>query len=180
MQRGCESYAATKGLYTRDSDAFDDRVSATVLFDVCRPYPSDTWTWCTSWNICVGYANDFRSCDRNPHIPVYGKFATLISPHVPNAKIIKITACTAQTPQKNEEFSRLFGDILLNSFWGLGVQVGTYALVMLTISVVATAIRIYAQNELSKMSPNKRENSSFFWGVWAVQAVILIILALGR
>lgn len=62
---------------------------------------------------------------------------------------------------------------------GLGVQVGTYALVMLTISVVATAIRIYAQNELSKMSPNKRGNSSFFWGVWAVQAVILIMLALG-
>lgn len=62
---------------------------------------------------------------------------------------------------------------------GLGVQVGTYALVMLTISVVATAIRIYAQNELSKMPPNKRGNSSFFWGVWAVQAVILIMLALG-
>ncbi|WEY48090.1 hypothetical protein P3T51_11225 [Weissella confusa] len=49
----------------------------------------------------------------------------------------------------------------------LGVQVGTYTLIMLTIAVASTAIRIYAQSELNKMPPDKRGNSSFF-GVYGV------------
>lgn len=60
----------------------------------------------------------------------------------------------------------------------LGMQAGTFALVMLSIGVVATAIRIYAQSELSKMAPDKRTNSSFFWGVWSIQVSVLAILAL--
>ncbi|MCT2911650.1 polysaccharide biosynthesis C-terminal domain-containing protein [Weissella confusa] len=59
----------------------------------------------------------------------------------------------------------------------LGVQVGTYTLIMLTIAVASTAIRIYAQNELNKMPPDKRGNSSFFWGVWSVQLVLFTTLA---
>ncbi|CAM2855252.1 polysaccharide biosynthesis C-terminal domain-containing protein [Weissella confusa] len=59
----------------------------------------------------------------------------------------------------------------------LGVQVGTYTLIMLTIAVASTAIRIYAQSELNKMPPDKRGNSSFFWGVWSVQLVLFTTLA---
>lgn len=59
----------------------------------------------------------------------------------------------------------------------LGVQVGTYTLIMLTIAVASTAIRLYAQNELNKMPPDKRGNSTFFWGVWIVQLVMFTMLA---
>lgn len=59
----------------------------------------------------------------------------------------------------------------------LGVQAGTYALIMITIAVFSTAIRMYAQNELNKMPPDKRGNSSFFWGVWAIQVIGLLVLA---
>lgn len=59
----------------------------------------------------------------------------------------------------------------------LGVQVGTYALIMLPIAVFSTAIRLYAQNELNKMPPDKRGNSSFFWEVWVIQLMVFVGLA---
>lgn len=37
-----------------------------------------------------------------------------------------------------------------------GIQVWTYALVMLTIGIFSTAIRLYAQTELNKMPPDKK------------------------
>lgn len=59
----------------------------------------------------------------------------------------------------------------------LGVQAGTFAVIMMPIAVISTAVRVYAQNELNKMSPDKRGNSSFFWGIWSIQLLALIVFA---
>lgn len=59
-----------------------------------------------------------------------------------------------------------------------GIQVWTYALVMLTIGIFSTAIRLYAQTELNKMPPDKKGNSHFFWGVWSIQVLTFAVLAL--
>lgn len=59
----------------------------------------------------------------------------------------------------------------------LGVQAGTFAVIMMPIAVISTAIRVYAQNELNKMSPDRRGNSSFFWEMWSIQLLTLIVFA---